>query len=871
MGSLRPYFTQRRWLLGSAAVLGLAVRAALPAPPDPTLEDLASALSRATSGAVSPDAIVWEPSPGYLSETFFGRPVLFLSAPAAGQPRDLYRARVRVTLQGQPLSIERVRNLTATPIGDEAGLKMRGDAAVFATVAYGRIQGISVLDTRGIREADRPASLFDRALLAISSYQQTGSFVGLGRTDITLDVPARQAKLVLDGERLQIDLGEQGRELVYDLSERTLRGLEGAQAYAARSVPQVHPPKPLVLWAVDTVRAEVGPGPIAWLENRVFGARDKVKRTTYALFSNTDDALKQGDEEVAASVLGAAKLSSAEESWPPPPIPSLWKSPKPGEGEWRPVLLPFLKPLPGVVTDAETKPPAYFYSTFIRPDEKRPYSEVHLIAMDMRQLELGMQAGYEDPKPLTGPPGGGRLPDEPEVLDRVVATFNGAFKTTHGEYGMMVAGRVLLPPVPEAASIVVTKSGEVGLGSWPKSKQIPAEIASYRQNLDPLVDDGVANPRGRFVWGWQLEGTSVLTQRTALCVTNAGHLYYAFAEETDGPTLGKALRQAGCSYAVHLDMNPAHCGFAYTDIVDYKKNELNLQLAHPEMKIRPDKFVRWSAKDFFYVMLRDPVPHDASGARWVPDGGQQPPPQWLPGIFSGNLKVGTDEIELVSFERGRVDFALRGGSREPTPTGAPPLDLNLSGDDAQRVLAAIGLGHSTSASRYGLQLGERPTLELQAGYATLVVRGSDVPVIHPPGQRVALAPGEAAAQLPLLAEGGALTPRAREHGAMRTRGALCVTSSGRTIVGRSRQDSSAALTAALLKVGCKRVVELDRGSHHPAFVHRTGTSTPPVAGYEASVLYALGRPMLPHAKPWKPKAPPAETRTAGYDPQREER
>ena len=54
-----------------------------------------------------------------------------------------------------------------------------------------------------------------------------------------------------------------------------------------------------------------------------------------------------------------------------------------------------------------------------------------------------------------------------------------------------------------------------------------------------------------------------MTQRSALCVTAAGHLYYAFAPEIDGPTLGKALRQAGCSYGVHLDMNPGHTGFEF--------------------------------------------------------------------------------------------------------------------------------------------------------------------------------------------------------------------------------------------------------------------------------------------------------------------
>src|SRR6185503_8331676 len=148
-----------------------------------------------------------------------------------------------------------------------------------------------------------------------------------------------------------------------------------------------------------------------------------------------------------------------------------------------------------------------------------------------------------------------------------------------------------------------------------------------------------------YIWGWQLSGKSVLTQRTALCVTPAGHLYYAFALDSDGPTLGKALRQAGCSYGVHLDMNPGHCGFVFTNVADFKGKEFNLKKAHDEMKLAPDRFVRWSPKDFFYVMVRDPVPKDPSGVRWQADGGTQPPPAWLPGIFRGKLMVGNLEIE----------------------------------------------------------------------------------------------------------------------------------------------------------------------------------------------------------------------------------
>jgi hypothetical protein len=866
MQAFWAFARQRAAVAGVAALLGAGVHlVTAQSPPPRTLEGLAQMLGRATGGVVAPDEIVWETSPGFLVESLRGRNLLFLAAPAAGKPRDVYRASVRVTLAGQPIGVRQLRNLTDTPLGDDVALKLQDGKAAFATVAYGRIQSVTVLELAGTRPMDRPSGVVDRFLLAINAFQTTGSLAGVGRTDIVLDLPARSVRMTFAPPRLHVDLGDRGRALEYDTQRRTLKGADGGQAYAARAVPQVHRAKPLVLWGVDTVRAEIGPAPIAWLEHQVFGAKDTVKRTTFAVFSSSaESVLKEPDKAAKrATLLSAAKLDDGAHAWPPPPIASLWKEVQLGEGEWQPVILPFLRQLP--VPQGSVKAPPYFYKTFIRPDTKRPYAKVTLVAMDMRQLELGMQAGFEDPKPLTGPPGDGHLPREAGVAERVVATFNGAFKTTHGAYGMMVDRRVLIPPVKGAATVIVSESGETALGSWPEAGRIPEHITSFRQNLDPLVEDGVANPTGRYIWGWQLSGTSVMTQRTALCVTPGGHLYYAFGAEIDGPTLGKALQQAGCSYGIHLDMNPAHCGFVFTNIASLKDKEFSLKLADPEMKIPPDKFVRWSPKDFFYLLVREPTRRDESGVAWITDPGVQPPPAWLPGIFRGKVSIGSVDIELQSFERGRVAFHVRAGTKEPTAQDAPAAKTALTGPDTERVLAAINLGHTTEATRYGLAFDGKPSLPLRTGYATLVI-GKETPLsIHLPGRGIQLEAAEEAVQLPLLAEEGQLMPHAREHGAMRLRSALCIAPGDRVVIATVEHDSSDTLTSALLRVGCKRVVELDRGSSHPAFVHRTGTPTPPMASYETSVLYALGRPMLPHAQRWKPEGSRPSTKPTGYD------
>jgi hypothetical protein len=861
----RPFLKSRAALLGLALTLGCVSHCAVPSPPEKSLLGLSAALGRGTGGIVDDRDIAWEASPGFVTETFLGRHLLFLSSRAAGAPRDLYRARVRVTQGGQIIEVRDVRNLTDTPQGDDVGLEARGERASFATLAYGKIQGISVLELPGIRSQDRPASWLDRALLALTSLQQTGTLRGIGRTDIVLDVPADHARLSLLPEKLTVDFGEAGRGLSFDVASRKLSALEGGQAYAARAIPQVHGGKPLVHWAVDTLRAEIGPEPIAWLENVVFGARDDVKRAAYSLFASKADTELKADagNGAVARVLDASAFTGAADSWPPPHVPSIWKDSKPNEGVWKPVNYGFLKAMQGLPPGTE-KPPAYFYRTSIRPDPKRPYSEVLLIALDMRQLELGMQAGFEDPKPTVGAPGDGRLPDDPSKYRRIVATFNGAFKTTHGAYGMMVNRRVLLPPVKGGASVVVTDTGEVGLGSWPNTLDIPKNIVSFRQNLDPLVEDGVANPTGRNLWGWQLEGESVMTHRSAICVTSAGHLYYAWGDEIDGGTLGKALRQAGCSYGIHLDMNPAHTGFIFMDVLNPFKQKAELRVADAGMKISVDKYVRGAPKDFFYVMVRDATPPRQEGIAWTPDVGAQPPPAWMTGIFGAKLAIGSVDVQLTRFEKGHVALRVRAGSKEPGAWGSKGVKLSLDEKEAHEVLAAVGLGHTTDSTRYGLSFAGAPTVQLRTAYATLVAsqRGELRLVQSGPPELLA---DEDAVQLPLLLKDDALEPRARDRGELRQRGALCLAQDDAMIVAVAKHDSSDALATALQRAGCRDVVELDRGSHHPAFVHRAGGSTPPMASYETSVLYALGRPMLPRAFRWKAEGSAPSTKVTSYD------
>jgi hypothetical protein len=816
--------------------------------PRKDIGDLAQALSEATSGFVEPRDVRWEPSEGVMHDFLFGRWAVFLSAESKSGPRDVWRARVRLTPEGRPVEIGDAHDLTGTPLGDDHALVVLGDRAAFATYAFGQEQSATVLDFAGERSQNKTTSPTDRAMAWVTNLQQTGSGDGVGRVDVTLDSPARSIGLALSDDALAIDLADDGgrRRVRLDLARAEITEGEGAHAEASR-----HLPKRFVFWAVDTARAVpwIGPAPIAWLEDKVFALRDDVRQLAFKLHGADDaDTLAVAKPAVApvAAVLDAPREDGDGSDWPPPPIATIWKTPQQGEGEWVAPKLSWIKKL------ADGAPPA-FLRTFVRPDPERPYSTVLLVAMDTRQLDLDMEAGVEDPKPLTGPHGAGRLPRDPHVYQRVVAAFNGAFKTEHGNYGMMVHKRVLLPPQPSAASVVVLDDGRVGMGTWPSTTNVGGlrgvnddAIVSFRQNLDPLVDGDQVNPTKRALWGFTLPGNGAQTERTGLCVTRAGHLVYAWGDDANATAIATALHMAGCSYGMHLDMNPHHTGFTFTSIDDIKAHKYKTELLTSLMEISPDRYIEYAPKDFFYMTLRDPSPPPIAGAAWEVDAGAQPAPTWLPSVWDARAR----DVDLVEVQAGRATWRLRAGAREPdAKTGAVP-SRELAGEAAHRVLLSIGMGASSERHPAGLATDGKLVLPIGGRTGAIVVSADGALSIAKSDEVGAIAAHVDVAEVPLIVDHGVVVPT--PGGATEPRAALGVTTDGRVVLARGTFASDAPLAEALIAAACTRAVALDRGAHAEPALRRSGTATPPIARDDATTLFALAAPMKPRAFRFEP-------------------
>lgn len=827
----KAYVHTRASVLAAGCALALGQRCVLPRPPSAELDQVASYLGAAASDGppvvVDPSSIQWEASEGVVEDLFFGRRVLFLGASADSAPHDVYRARVRVAPDGSLLEVNQWRNLTQTPLGDERELAVYDQIAVFGSHAFGEFQGLSVYRLDGARDLGR-GGFFNQALLRARAHQETGTWAGLSRAHLGLN-PSGPLVVNLAEGKVAIRAEHAPERAIVDLQTSTVR----QEGDLVHSLSHQHYGGDYWLHTlVDAVRDAAGPRPLAWLESHFFQWHDWWRQRQYATLVETAELAPKSTAAI-----------DAPEVWPPVAIAPMLTPPEAGEGEW----LAAGYDVPPTQELGHTPDAPAFAKTWLRPDPKRPYARLHLVAMDMRRLSLGMEAGFEEPRPKTGPPGRGSLTSDPRIRPRVVATFNGAFKSIHGDYGMMVEGRVLVPPKPDAATVVVRNDGWVGLGTWPRSVDVPADVRFFRQNLDPLVANGMVNPTGRQEWGLKLASGSVVTERSALCRTNSGQLYYAWGRELTGETLAAAVAHVGCTYAIHLDMNPGHAGLVFTRVSGATPDGVSGQLAASEMSIHPREHAVWSDKDFFYVVRNDAELPTGGGSEfaWSPSPGPQPPPSSWPALWSGTAQLGSVSVELLRIEPGRTSYAVTASALEPMTVGQAAPRRQLAPEQLESAVLAVSFGHTTSRTRYGMVFGNRVTLPLRAGYGNLIVEpGGDLAIVgaHPNLEVEAKA---TVVQLPELVSDGVVTAQASLRGGRRVRGGICVID-GRVWIARVDHDSSDPVAVTLRDRGCRTVLELDRGSKHAVDVHREALSGITDPERETGYLWALSTAMRPH-------------------------
>ncbi|HVY45001.1 MAG TPA: hypothetical protein VHB21_03940, partial [Minicystis sp.] len=667
--ALRHLSARAAWA-GGAAALGLFVRCAAPAPPARTVEGVAAMLGSAVGGEVRPEDFVWEERHGFLADAFLGRRVLFLARTGPGG-RDLFRARVRLTRAGRPVSVLDVHDLTDSPLGDDGGLVARGREVAYVTRAFGAVQGVTLLDLAGAREA--PSSVGERARAAIDRWFTTGSARGLARTEVVFERPPVEAKIEIEGDLLVMALGDppvpaalDARKVALDTGEKDPFG---AHAHAV--------PSPAPRWSglvVSRARALFGEGAARGVESALLALSGALARRAADLPPPT-----------------GAPVAAADDGFPPPGV--AWRAPSAPEGLVSP---------PG-----DGAPPSFVEGS-IEADTAHGARTVRLVALDTRRLDVGFEAGPDAPRSATGVHGIGRVPER--VAGRVVAVFATgpadarlAPAAAVSSLGVVVDRAPLVPPSPGAAAIAFGVDGAVRLGAWPERRTLPDWLASLRQTPDALA--GTAPPRV------PLEGADRRARRSALCLMPSGHLVVAVAHAIDGASLGRALARVGCASSLPLAAAPADVGFAYVrrraGVAPDAPDAWTVAPIDPGGGLDATRLARGMRGDFAYVLARDARPSAPlpAGSAWTPDGGKQPAPSFLPGVFTASSTELGAQVHLTAFAPGRFSFRIRAGHRELANKLGGTFATELAADEQAHALAAVGLGDGRRKTARGLATG----------------------------------------------------------------------------------------------------------------------------------------------------------------------
>jgi hypothetical protein len=276
----------------------------------------------------------------------------------------------------------------------------------------------------------------------------------------------------------------------------------------------------------------------------------------------------------------------------PPPGPtrlaSLVGSTLPGEGAWVPVV--------GTVAA-----PAVEVAWLRIMDD--PKSKVAIAWLNQNLVTFELRPGTSNP----GVPGGMTIspwlpPDEQSGL---AAAFNGGFRMVDSFGGFYLDGQMLKPLWTGAASAVIYKDGHLNVGTWGHDIGMTSQVYSVRQELVPLLDNGVPGPNltTKVVQQWGgIVGSSVHVWRSAIGITATGAVLYVCGPALAPSQLVQVLQRAGAVRAMELDINPNWVTFTWfsnpTSLAPVAHKLIDFDQSARRYTSGP------SARDFFAVYLR---------------------------------------------------------------------------------------------------------------------------------------------------------------------------------------------------------------------------------------------------------------------------
>ena len=277
----------------------------------------------------------------------------------------------------------------------------------------------------------------------------------------------------------------------------------------------------------------------------------------------------------------------------------------PGEGQWRGA---------GRLVDGAT---AVYETSLVPPGGSEPAG---IAWMDTHLLAARLYSG-------SGSPGGGpyryTAPVQPGDAASLVAAFNGGFLMDTAGGGYYTEGRVVVPLVTGAASLVIRADGTVDVGAWGSDVTMTPDVVAVRQNLVPLVAGGQPTPQAVGpdwqAWGNTCGATSCAHSvpgveqqwRSGIGVTADGALVYATGPLLTPAQLAALLVHVGAVRGMELDINPSWTVLATYDPVapgGLASPDNGTRLVPATVQGPATFFEPWWARDFVTMSARTTTP-----------------------------------------------------------------------------------------------------------------------------------------------------------------------------------------------------------------------------------------------------------------------
>jgi hypothetical protein len=233
---------------------------------------------------------------------------------------------------------------------------------------------------------------------------------------------------------------------------------------------------------------------------------------------------------------------------------------------------------------------------YLRPDAVHTSVLIGVAWMNMHMLHATLHNG-------TSLPGGGPWQAgamiSPGNYPNVAAAFNGGFRLDASRGGYYTEGRTVRGLVNFRASLVMYTDGRVDVGMWGRDDAMSPNVASVRQNLDLVVDNGQLVPgladANNTNWGATL-GNRIYTWRSGVGVDVHNNLIYVAGPGLNVETLAMVLQHAGAVRAMELDINPA-----WTTLMVYNgtsATDLTATKLLADMQRPADRYLHAGTRDF---------------------------------------------------------------------------------------------------------------------------------------------------------------------------------------------------------------------------------------------------------------------------------